>query len=302
LAKLKDMVLRVFSVREKLKQTKAEASSNTKLTKKLIMLFIFSVAAIIVGIVLFLVSLVKVKHWLFMRRFKYIGDGHGSTITRGNDKTAADDKHSSQQEQQQQLYGSSLFDFFKRFYNVPLITMFNNDRKAVRFVIHVTTLLSLTHIHVIHFFFIHCYQAHSNYFVSYLFVYPIFFTADADAAHQLLLHPRIFPKKRQVTSDVVKKLLGHNIVEANGEDWRRMRHLMNPAFLKVEKFCDIFAAKSRICLKNMDKLVVNSSVAADPSYSGVRVSEFMQRMVRGFVGLLWHFCDKFLLFFLIHRP
>ena len=40
------------------------------------------------------------------------------------------------------------------------------------------------------------------------------------------------------------KFMGVNVVFANGDDWKRQRTVMNPAFARIDRFTNIFVDKA----------------------------------------------------------
>jgi cytochrome P450 len=82
----------------------------------------------------------------------------------------------------------------------------------------------------------------------------MFFTAnDHKLANEILSDPETFPKSKPSSAKTMSRWMGHNtIVNVNGEDWRRHRASMNPAFQDLDLYQEIFAEKAELVMKSME--------------------------------------------------
>lgn len=101
-------------------------------------------------------------------------------------------------------------------------------------------------------------------------VFPCLTVSDANMAKQFLHDTSHFTKLKTIQQRFSQWFSGYNVVRADGADWRRMRACMDPAFVQLDKYVDIFASKTKACLQTWN----STSGTIVPIY------DCMQRMVR----------------------
>lgn len=92
--------------------------------------------------------------------------------------------------------------------------------------------------------------------------------ADAEAAKTICLESDKNQKPPSFQQRFLNWFFGKlHVVSANGDDWKRMRKSMDPAFYKLDVFVDIFADKTNHCLQTAK---VNEPI---------KIYDYVQRMV-----------------------
>jgi cytochrome P450 len=70
---------------------------------------------------------------------------------------------------------------------------------------------------------------------------------------------------------------GHQVVAANGEDWKRQRKSMNPAFYSTDMYLSAFIEKATMVLANVEKDTKTTGIIRD-------ISPYMQQMTLDVLG------------------
>eukprot|EP01080_Neovahlkampfia_damariscottae_P000405 gene405-6819_t len=104
-----------------------------------------------------------------------------------------------------------------------------------------------------------------------------FITTTAESAKQILGDNKTFQKQTQRITGHSKTFLGSDhVVGKNGDDWKRQRQAMNPAFYDLELYSDTFSDKAH---KVIEKMITQSK-------DGIveNISDYMQKMTLDILG------------------
>lgn len=101
---------------------------------------------------------------------------------------------------------------------------------------------------------------------------PSLIVAEPELAKQFFQHPKIEKVVLKMTR-FVEWFIGYSVSRANGADWKRMRQFMDPAFVDLSKYLNIFISKSQYCMQKLQ------NEAQGNATNTVQIYDKMQRMV-----------------------
>jgi cytochrome P450 len=86
-------------------------------------------------------------------------------------------------------------------------------------------------------------------FMYFLAHIPVVVFSNPDHIRTVNLQYKSFEKTTQFLNPHARKMLGENVVFANGEQWSIMRAIIDPAFYNVDRFEKLMERKSQECLE-----------------------------------------------------
>lgn len=82
---------------------------------------------------------------------------------------------------------------------------------------------------------------------------------EVEGAKKFYIDHFSYPKSTVLNNRWFSWLLGNeNVVFSNSASWTKQRHVINPAFYRIEAFESIFAAKTAQCIDKIEKLIKES--------------------------------------------
>jgi cytochrome P450 len=93
-----------------------------------------------------------------------------------------------------------------------------------------------------------------NPFLYFLAHIPVVVFSNHDHVRTINLQWKNLEKTTQFLNPHARKMLGANVVFANGDDWSMMRAIMDPAFYNAERFIPLMESKSTKCLEIASRL------------------------------------------------
>jgi cytochrome P450 len=105
---------------------------------------------------------------------------------------------------------------------------------------------------------------------------PNVYVNDPELCQEILKDTKTYEKQQFALPGHLKFFLGgDNVVFANGEDWKRHRRIMDPAFFRLDKYYEIFIEKTKKCLSHFEK---NDGIVND-------IQDMTQKLTLDVLGL-----------------
>ncbi|KAL0491160.1 cytochrome P450 [Acrasis kona] len=102
-------------------------------------------------------------------------------------------------------------------------------------------------------------------FLSFLGTNVLLNVSQPELAKKVLLNWRLYEKMKPDVTPDLKRVTGHSVVFANGEDWKAQRQIMNPAFFNVDRFANQFSIVTKECLRVMSEMLKTEETLPIPS-------------------------------------
>jgi cytochrome P450 len=83
---------------------------------------------------------------------------------------------------------------------------------------------------------------------------------DYELAKEILTDPKTYEKAQPITSNAFEKFVGRqHLVNVNGEQWKKQRKVLDPAFLNMNLYTKIFSEKTDLVIQQIkDQMVVEN--------------------------------------------
>jgi cytochrome P450 len=96
-------------------------------------------------------------------------------------------------------------------------------------------------------------------FMTFVGYKGVFVVSQPELAKKMLLNWRAYEKMTLFTPHS-RAVLGMNLVFLNGEEWKKQRSIVNPAFFNIDRFSQDFMENTRICLNGIEQALNNGII------------------------------------------
>ncbi|KAL9645361.1 hypothetical protein ABK040_002560 [Willaertia magna] len=108
----------------------------------------------------------------------------------------------------------------------------------------------------------------------YVVTRPFIDFGTPEAAKIILTHWREAEKNSSFLTPHMIAFMGKtNLVFVNGDNWKRQRSIINPAFYNIDRFSQLFWRKSTLCLDTLEKMLIDrNELIIHPAHFSTRLT------------------------------